>query len=121
MNMNMQQQEVINYLLSNCKISVKILQHPNILAQVTVDFGVLKVKNFTIRAKDSKNWVNPPSYPTKKGGWGRIFWTEDAPFWRKLSELILAAFDNAIIEQSIQRLDSNNTDNLASKVREAGL
>lgn len=90
-------EQVYEYLLENCQFKVKLLTKPNFLAKVDVDFFVMKIKGFVVRKKDDLVWVNPPSVPLPPPAkWPRIFWSENADFWKKLSDKILAAYENEL-------------------------
>ena len=101
---------VVKYLLENSKFKVKISTKSSVLASVDVDFYVMKIKGFMVREKDGKLWVNPPSRPAPPPHkWPRIFWSENAGFWNKLSEKILAAYN-------LEKSQGESWDNIAGSI-----
>ena len=80
-------------LLLGARFEVKMMTHPLVKARVTVNFGVFKVKGFTVREKDSKSWVMPPSVRTRhtRSGMSPLFFCEDKAWWKLLEQAILQA------------------------------
>jgi hypothetical protein len=107
---------VLEYLLENCEFKVKLLTKPNFLAKVDVDFFVMKIKGFVVRQKDNDCiWVNPPCVPlSPPAKWLRIFWSENADFWEKLSKKILNAYEKE--SSQIKTIESKSWEQIADEI-----
>lgn len=106
--------DVVDYLLSNCRCKVKFTtKNVSILASIDVDFVIFKIKGFTIRTKDEKLWVNPPSRPVPPPAkWPQIFWSDYPDFWKRLAEIIMDAYqaekDKSVAADDMQEVNPDD-------------
>ena len=75
-------------LLLGARYEVTLMGHPLVKARINVNFGVFKVKGFTLREKGERRWVMPPSVRTRhtKSKMSPIFFCEDRFWWDSLAE-----------------------------------
>jgi hypothetical protein len=84
------------------KINIIQSKSESVLARADVEFEDHLDRGFKILhdAKTNKEYVTPPSYYTP-GGWRPLFKTNTKEDWIDLSKQIIKAFNNKLIEESL--------------------
>jgi len=106
----------MNINVDELQFEFKFRDDENFPAQMTLIIGQFKVKGFTVRKtsfeiSDKSFVLFPPSSPSGRGKWIKLFWTDDKPDWELLEKKALQSFHNKhtdfVIQGAITKSDKN--------------
>lgn len=85
--------------LNNLQLKFKFTDNDEMPATMTLLLGQYEVRGFSIRkSKFEENKepfvVYPPANRSKKGGWIKIFWTDNIELWKSFSKAVLVKFNS---------------------------
>jgi hypothetical protein len=88
-------------MVGKMKLEVVILKKGGVMARVTVDLQKppILIKGFTVRIKDDKKYVLPPSFHNSNQSMSPITWMPKE-LWNPLMAKIIHAYDEKVARES---------------------